>query len=138
MSGWVKAWCERAVEEDDGRGGARRTNRARRQRKGTPQGAPLSPLLSNRYLRRFLLGWKGSGYARRFGPVPAEAGGIVHYADDLVILRKESAATMQEAGEPGSRRDGPARDPAAASVAVSQAQGTNGEIRALPGQAPVE
>ena len=48
MLGWVKAWLEMAVEEDDGRGGKRRTNRARRERKGTPQGSPASPLLSER------------------------------------------------------------------------------------------
>ena len=42
MLGWVKAWLEMAVEEDDGKGGTRRTNRARRERKGTPQGAPIS------------------------------------------------------------------------------------------------
>ena len=48
MLGWVKAWLEMAVEEDDGKGGRRRTNRARRERKGTPQGSPASPLLSER------------------------------------------------------------------------------------------
>ena len=32
LLGWVKAWLEMAVEEDDGRGGRRRTNRARRSR----------------------------------------------------------------------------------------------------------
>ncbi len=98
MLGWVKAWWERAVEEDDGRGGTRRTNRARRERKGTPQGAPISPLLSNLYMRRFLLGWKGLGYARRF------KAGVVHYADDIVILGKESAATMREAVEDVMKR----------------------------------
>ncbi len=46
MLGWIKAWLEMAVEEDDGKGGKRRTNRARRERKGTPQGAPISPLLT--------------------------------------------------------------------------------------------
>ena len=46
MLGWVKAWLEMAVEEDDGKGGKRRTNRARKERKGTPQGAPISPVLS--------------------------------------------------------------------------------------------
>ena len=38
LLGWVKAWLEMAVEKDDGRGGRRLTNRARRERKGTPQG----------------------------------------------------------------------------------------------------
>ena len=98
MLGWVKAWLEMAVEEDDGRGGTRRTNRARRERKGTPQGAPISPLLSNLYMRRFLLGWKGLGYARRF------KAGVVNYADDIVILGKESAATMREAVEDVMKR----------------------------------
>ena len=32
----LKAWLEMAVQEDDGKGGKRRTNRARRERKGTP------------------------------------------------------------------------------------------------------
>ena len=43
MLGLIKAWLEMPVEEDDGKGGKRRTNRARRERKGTPQGAPISP-----------------------------------------------------------------------------------------------
>ena len=55
------------VVEEDGKGGTRRTNRARKERKGTPQGAPISPLLSNIYMRRFILSWKQLGYARRFG-----------------------------------------------------------------------
>ena len=35
MLGWIKLWLEMAVEEDDGKGGKRRTNRARKARKGT-------------------------------------------------------------------------------------------------------
>ena len=69
-----------AVEEDDGRGGRRHTNRARHERKGTPQGSPISLLFSNIYMRRFILGWKVLGYARHF---KAE---IVNYADDLAVL----------------------------------------------------
>ena len=42
MLGWV-AWLEMAVEEDDGKGGKRRTNRARRERRGTPQGRQSPP-----------------------------------------------------------------------------------------------
>ena len=93
MLGWVKAWLEMAVEEDDGKGGKRRTNRARRERKGTPQGSPVSPLLSNIYMRRFVLGWKVLGYARCF-----EAG-VVNYADDLVVLGKVPSAVMLSAVE---------------------------------------
>ena len=67
MLGLIKAWLEMPVIEEDGKGGSRRTSRARKERKGTPQGAPISPLLSNIYMRRFILGWKVLGYARRFG-----------------------------------------------------------------------
>ena len=89
----IRAWLEMPVEEDDGEGGKRRTNRARRERKGTPQGAPISPLASNVYMRRFILGWKALGYARRFR---AE---IVNYADDLCVLGKAPAADMLAAVE---------------------------------------
>ena len=84
----IKAWLESPVEEDDGKGGTRRTNRSRRERKGTPQGAPVSPLLSSIYMRRFILGWKLKGYAQRFG---AE---IVNYADDFCVFGKAPAAEM--------------------------------------------
>ena len=40
--GWIKAWPEMAVEEDDGHGGRRLTNRVRREHKGTPQGSRVS------------------------------------------------------------------------------------------------
>jgi RNA-directed DNA polymerase len=75
----IKAWLGMPVEETDARGRKRRTTRNRDEGKGTPQGAPLSPLLSNLYLRRFLLGWKVLGHERRF------AARIVNYADDFVI-----------------------------------------------------
>ena len=48
LLGLVKAWLTMPEEEDDGKGGKRRTNRARRERKGVPQGSPLSPTLSER------------------------------------------------------------------------------------------
>ncbi len=84
----LKAWLEMPVEEDDGEGGVCRTNRARRERKGTPQGSPFSPLASNLYMRRFVLGWKTLGYAQRFR---AE---IVNYADDLCVVSKAPAAEV--------------------------------------------
>ena len=88
MLGLVKAWLEMPMEEDDGKGGRRRTNRARRERKGTPQGAPISPVLSNIYMRRFILGWKVLGHARRYRSE------IVNYADDFCVLGKAPAAEM--------------------------------------------
>ena len=81
------------VEEDDGKGGKRRTNQARRERKGTPQGAPVSPLFSNIYMRRFIVGWKVLGHARRF------AAEIVNYADDFVVCGKAPADMMRGAVE---------------------------------------
>ena len=93
LLGWIKAWLEMPVEEDDGKGGKRRTNQARRERKGTPQGAPVSPLFSNIYMRRFIVGWKVLGHARRF------AAEIVNYADDFVVCGKAPADMMRGAVE---------------------------------------
>ena len=88
MLGLLKVWLEMPVEEDDGEGGKRRTNRARRERKGTPQGSPISPLFSNIYMRRFILGWKGLGHAQRY------CAEIVNFADDFCVLGKAPAADM--------------------------------------------
>ena len=54
---------------------------------------PLSPLFSNIYMRRFILGWKVLGYARHF---KAE---IVNYADDLAVLGRAPAAVVLAAVE---------------------------------------
>jgi len=81
----IKMWLETPVEESDGGGGSKRTTRNRDEKRGIPQGSPLSPLLSNVYMRRFVLGWKHLGCAERFGAQ------IVTYADDLVICCKRGA-----------------------------------------------
>jgi len=60
----IKMWLECAVEETDDRGRKKRTTEAKDSGRGIPQGSPISPLLSNLYMR------------------------IVTYADDLVILCK--------------------------------------------------
>ena len=90
----IKMWLEAAVEETDERGNQRRSTRNRDEGRGTPQGSPISPLLSNLYMRRFVLGWKQLGHGQRL------KASIVNYADDLVICcrgRGESAlATMRE------------------------------------------
>jgi group II intron reverse transcriptase/maturase len=61
----LKRGLEAAVEETGGRGRKRRTTRNRDEGRGSPQGAPLSPLLANRYRRRFVLGWKVLGHEQR-------------------------------------------------------------------------
>ncbi len=81
----IKMWLETPVEESDERGRKRCTTRNRDEKRGIPQGSPLSPLLSNIYMRRFVLGWKHLGYERRLGAR------IVSYADDLVICCKGNA-----------------------------------------------
>ena len=50
----IKMWLEAPVEEVDERGRHHRTTRNKDERRGTPQGAPISPLLSNLYMRRFV------------------------------------------------------------------------------------
>jgi RNA-directed DNA polymerase len=82
----IKNWLETPVEEMDERGRKHRTTRNRDEGRGTPQGAPLSPLLSNLYMRRFILGWKVQGYERRLDAH------IVNYADDFVICCRGTAA----------------------------------------------
>lgn len=75
----IKMWLDAPVEEADKRGRMRRTTRSRDTNRGIPRGAPISPLLSNLYMRRLVLGWKRLGHERRY------AASIVNYADDLVI-----------------------------------------------------
>lgn len=82
----IKMWLECAVEETDQRGRVTRTTEAKDSRRGIPQGSPVSPLLSNLYMRRFVLGWKKLGLERSLGSR------IVTYADDLVILCKRGKA----------------------------------------------
>jgi group II intron reverse transcriptase/maturase len=86
LLGLIKAWLQMPVEELDVRGHKQRTTRNRDEGKGTPQGAPLSPLLANLYMRRFILGWKALGHEARLDAH------IINYADDFVICCRGSAA----------------------------------------------
>ena len=81
----IKMWLEAPVEESDERGRKQRTTRNKDQGRGSPQGAPISPLLSNLYMRRFILGWKVLGHERRLNAK------IVNYADDFVICCRGTA-----------------------------------------------
>jgi RNA-directed DNA polymerase len=79
MLALIKSWLEMPVEETDERGEKRRTTRNRDEGCGTPQGAVISPLLSNLYRRRFVLGWQTLGRVRELDAH------LVNYADDFEI-----------------------------------------------------
>ncbi|MBN6743011.1 group II intron reverse transcriptase/maturase, partial [Acidithiobacillus sp. MC6.1] len=81
----IKMWLEAPVETDE-RGRKTRTTEAKDQRRGIPQGAPISPLMANLYMRRFVLAWKQLGLEQKLGSR------IVTYADDLVILCRKGKA----------------------------------------------
>jgi group II intron reverse transcriptase/maturase len=90
----LRLWLDAAVEERDARGRVHRTTRNKDEGRGTPQGAPISPLLANLYMRRFVLGWKTLGHERKL------QARIVNYADDFVICcrgtAEEASAAMRD------------------------------------------
>lgn len=90
MLGLIKAWLQTAVVEEDGSGRKGRTTVAKDTGKGTPQGAPISPLLSNLYRRRFVLGWKKLGWEEKL------QARVVAYADDFVILCRHQAVEARK------------------------------------------
>jgi group II intron reverse transcriptase/maturase len=94
MLALIKSWLEMPVEETNDRGVVERTTRNRDEGRGTPQGAVISPLLANLYMRRFVLGWKSLGHERRLDAK------LVNYADDFVILCRgtgvQAMAAMQD------------------------------------------
>lgn len=89
----IQLWLDAPVEERDARGQIHRTTRNKDEGRGSPQGAPISPLLANLYMRRFVLGWKTQGHQQNF------QAHIVNYADDFVICCRrtapEAATTMR-------------------------------------------
>src|SRR5437763_4207137 len=89
----IRMWLQAPVEETDEHGRKHRSTRNRDEGRGTPQGAPISPLLSNLYMRRSVLGWKQLGHEKRLKAY------IVNYTDDLVICcrrnAEEALATMR-------------------------------------------
>ena len=81
----IKGWWRAPIEGDGGTGVKTRSTPNRDSKRGTPQGSPISPLLSNLYMRRFIRGWKNLGLEQRW------AAHIVNYADDFVICCKYGA-----------------------------------------------
>jgi group II intron reverse transcriptase/maturase len=87
----MKLWLVAPVEETDAKGRRHRTTRNKDEGRGSPQGSPISPLLANLYMRRFVLGWKTLGYER------ALKARIVNYADDFVICCRGTAEEAMHA-----------------------------------------
>jgi RNA-directed DNA polymerase len=87
----IKMWLETPVEETDAKGDRHRTTRNKDQGMGTPQGSPISPLLSNIYMRRFVKGWRTGGHERRLDAH------VVNYADDFVICCRGTAEEAMNA-----------------------------------------
>jgi len=81
----LKLWLVAPVEEQDARGQTHHTTRNKDEGRGSPQGSPISPLLANLYMRRFVLGWKTLGHQQQF------RARIVNYADDFVICCRGTA-----------------------------------------------
>ena len=80
-------WLSVPVEERDG-AGRRRMSGGKSNRRGTPQGGVISPLLANLYMNRFLKVWR----MRECGA--AFRAHLVNYADDCAPRRREEEALM--------------------------------------------
>ena len=61
----VAGGCRSKRRTSGGTSSERRRNRD--EGRGTPQGSPISPLLANLYMRRFVLGWKTVGHDQAAG-----------------------------------------------------------------------
>jgi group II intron reverse transcriptase/maturase len=76
----IKMWLKTAIMEVDKDGTKRNIGGGKGNRKGTPQGGVISPLLANLYLHILDRIWERNNLQQRLGAR------IVRYADDIVIL----------------------------------------------------
>jgi retron-type reverse transcriptase len=88
----IKMWIEAPIVEKDKKTRREKWSTENRDKRiGTPQGSPISPFLSNIYMRQFILRWKRNGLTWLYGSV------IVNYADDLVICCKRQGDQAMKA-----------------------------------------
>jgi RNA-directed DNA polymerase len=80
---WLKAPIEEREGDDDGK---RHMSGGKGNKRGTPQGGVVSPLLANIYMNRFLKYWRLTGRGEAFRAQ------VISYADDFVILSRGYAA----------------------------------------------
>jgi RNA-directed DNA polymerase len=81
----IRMWLKAPVVEMDKKGTKRNVGGGRDNRKGTPQGGVISPLLANLYLHLLDRIWERRQLQTRLGAR------IVRYADDIVILCRETS-----------------------------------------------
>lgn len=86
----IKMWLRAPVIEEDKDGKKRNIGGGKGNRKGTPQGGVISPLLSNLYLHLLDRIWERHQLEMKLGAR------IVRYADDIVVLcRRGTERPMQ-------------------------------------------
>lgn len=87
----IQLWLKAPIMEMDRDGTKRNIGGGKGNRKGTPQGGVISPLLSNLYLHLLDRIWERNKLQQRLGAR------IVRYADDIVILcRKGKSGQAME------------------------------------------
>ena len=79
----MQMWLKAPVMEVDKDGTKRNIGGGKGNRKGTPQGGVISPLLSNLFLHLLDRIWERRGLQQRLGAR------IVRYADDIVVLCRQ-------------------------------------------------
>jgi RNA-directed DNA polymerase len=79
----IQMWLKAPVVERSKSGGGGGWEWGRRNRKGTPQGGVISPLLSNLYLH-----WFDKVFHRPTGPAKWANAKLVRFADDFVVMTR--------------------------------------------------
>jgi len=86
----IKQWLKAPILGDTGNGKTGCVGGGKGNRKGTPQGGVISPLLSNLYLHLLDRIWQRHELARKLQAK------LVRYADDFVVLCRKDVATPLE------------------------------------------
>jgi group II intron reverse transcriptase/maturase len=86
----IKLWLKAPIIEEDENGTRRNVGGGKKSTRGVPQGGVISPLLSNIHLHRLDRYWWDNGLSWKLGAR------IVRYADDIVILCRESPEQAHE------------------------------------------
>ena len=85
----LKMWLKMPVEEKNDRGKPNRwVSGGKDSTKGVPQGGPLSPLLANIYMHRYIKAFRKHGISQKYGAT------LVNYADDFVVLCRHGAGQV--------------------------------------------